>query len=188
MLDSDHDEWAEGAEPSKHDIKSIPERFEERTLNPWTTQPAVKYWMNSNMMEPLPDAWDQGPMRATEARMRKEEEEKAQRRKKKKGKQKAREKGKERGEGGDTVMQGEGDQGELKGKKEKKPFLERLKEFYDIDEPFTDDEDIEAELDAEGAVGLAALARPFIRGERDRRKRRREKGKETDGESSDGSD
>lgn len=157
----------------------------ERTLNPWTMQPAVKYWMNSNEMEPLPDAWDKGPMRATEERLRKEEEEKASRRKKK-GKEKQREK-----EGvGDVTMNeaGVADLREGGGRKEKKPFLERLKEFYDIDQPFTDDEDIEAELDAEGAIGLAALARPFIRPERDRRKRRRALGKETDGESSDDSD
>jgi len=185
VLDSDHDEWAEGAEPSKHDIKSIPERFEERSLNPWTTQPAVKYWMNSREMEPLPYAWDQGPMRATEERERKEAEEKARRRRRK-GKERVI--GREKDGVGDMEIRDGGDQSESKERKEKKPFLERLKMFYDIDEPFTDDEEIEEELDAEGAIGLAALARPFIRQERDRRKRRRQKGKETEGESSDDSE
>ncbi|GAA5965462.1 hypothetical protein JCM3765_003290 [Sporobolomyces pararoseus] len=202
----DHDEWAEGADPHYHDIRDLhegeeqddqdastrSENFWEREFEPWKwIEQRLKFKMNRRNNGDgeegmLPDAWGLGAMRKAEEQERRESLER-KREKKARGKQKAitwhrkkkesskgSRKGKERG--------GEGLEKKHLGQRNslKSPFTSRLKKYYDIEEPFTDDSEIEKDLENEAAVGLAALALPLIKNERERRKRRRMEGREDD--------
>lgn len=192
MFDSDHDEWADGADPHYHDIASLPEKFEDREFAPWEfIEKRVKFRMNERNEDldesgeslgfgMLPDPWGVGAMRKAEEKERRQEAE----REEKKRKEKERiEKGKGKAKEPDIADE----DGQVKETREERrirrrkiPFLQRLKGYYDIDQPFTDDSEIESELDNEPAVGLGALAIPLIRPERERRKRRRREGKVTE--------
>lgn len=136
----------------------------------------------------LPDAWGLGAMRKAEEKERRENLERKREKKargkqkaigwhgKKKGSSKGRRKGKERGaEGLENKHLCLGPSSSRKS-----PFTSKLKKYYDVDEPFTDDSDIERDLKNEAAVGLAALALPLIQNERERRKKRRLEGRDDD--------
>jgi hypothetical protein len=222
---SDHDEWANEADPHYHDIKGFndwsdeeeaegegegereagdSDDFRARRFEPWRwIEQRLKYKMNRDNNGQgeegmLPNGWGLGAMRKAEARERFERGErkrrKAERRRENaisaKGEDQSR--GDFKGKGKEKEERVDGDEGDDQGTDEQQPelsnenprnrrqspFIPRLKKYYDIDEPFTDDSDIERELQDQPAVGLAALGIPLIRKERDRRKQRRRDGKE----------
>ncbi|GAA5838059.1 hypothetical protein JCM3766R1_004187 [Sporobolomyces carnicolor] len=203
FFDSDHDDWADAADPHYHDIKDLHERSEtgqrvagdedafwDREFEPWGwIEERIKFKLNrgNNMLGEqgmLPDAWSLGAMRIAEERERREKERRS-----------ARQKDSDVGQAAAGARQAKESISKLASGKQNKsdarphgatndrdklPFLARLQTYYDIDEPFTDDSDIENELQKEAAVGLAAVAIPLIRKERDRRKARRRAGKAED--------
>ncbi|GAA6013363.1 hypothetical protein JCM11491_006367 [Sporobolomyces phaffii] len=196
-FDSDHDEWASGADPSAHDIADLESDVVDRNWNAWDVVERRLGWRmnrdNDGGTGMLPEAWGLGAMRRVEARQAREEAARRARNDQKervratrrqtrgtksKGRKRRTRKGKEKEDAAEEADTEEATAGDTPRKKE--PFLVRVQRYYDIDEPFTDDSEIERELDAEPAVGLGALARPLIRTERDRRKRRRAEGREDD--------
>ncbi|GAA5908083.1 uncharacterized protein JCM6883_004111 [Sporobolomyces salmoneus] len=207
-FDSDLDEWADQADPHYHDINSLHEpaqgetgerndEFWEREFEPWEwIQERIKFKMGTGSNRKggegiLPNAWGLGAMKDAEEKEMLEKEAKMERKKKiRKKKAKSDEGGAKlsgkdvKGQDGQRKEGGGLDQTESS-ERRKLPFLSRLPKYYDIDEPFTDDSEVEQELRNEPAVGIAALALPLIRKERDRRKRRRREGKKDEDWTSD---
>ncbi|GAA5922730.1 uncharacterized protein JCM15063_003404 [Sporobolomyces koalae] len=163
--------WAEGADPHEHDIRSISPEFRLREWNSWTLAPAPRFRANPNPFEPLPSAWNLDHMLRVDKMNEAEKIKREQARKKRKKRERRRSK---RDKGKQKAINDAGGQNGAGAIEKRVTMLDQLRKWYDIDEPFTDEEaEIEAELDEGPVVGLAALARPFIRRTRDDRRRRR---------------
>ncbi|GAA6059369.1 hypothetical protein JCM10212_003267 [Sporobolomyces blumeae] len=214
-LNGERDDWAPGAAPKDHKIRSIARGPGGRLLasSPWVVHPFKIVALEPGHEHSLPSAWDTTTMRKTEARLEREAEVAARRREARR-----REKGKAKMEGGTedgtagirfgtsgsirstseqrqtaddgtaTTANGAGegsvanDEDGTKPKK-KQDLIRRLKSLFDVDEEFSDDDELQAYMNEIPAVGFAALAKPVIRKERDRRKTRRELGLSSDDDS-----